>query len=84
MGLIATIVVGLLAGLLASWLMKAKTGVLVDLILGVVGSVLGGWITSLLLGVNLVSGINITSIIVAVVGAIIVIAIYRFIRRGRA
>jgi len=83
MGLIATIVVGLVAGLLASWLMKAKTGVLVDLVLGVVGSILGGWITSLILGINLVSGINITSIIVALVGAILVIAIYRLISRGR-
>jgi len=83
MGLIATIVVGLVAGLLASWLMKAKTGVLVDLVLGVVGSILGGWITSLILGINLVSGINLTSIIVALVGAILVIAIYRLISRGR-
>jgi uncharacterized membrane protein YeaQ/YmgE (transglycosylase-associated protein family) len=84
MGLIATIVVGLIAGLLASWLMKAKTGVVVDLILGVVGSIVGGWITSLILGVNLVSGINITSIIVALVGAIVVIAIYRFFKRERS
>ncbi|MGD9029447.1 MAG: GlsB/YeaQ/YmgE family stress response membrane protein [Anaerolineae bacterium] len=83
MGLIATIVVGLVAGLLASWIMKAETGVLVDLILGVVGSVLGGWITSLLLGVNLVSGINLTSLIVALAGSILVIAIYRFIQRRR-
>ena len=84
MGLVATIVVGLVAGLLASWIMKARTGVIVDLILGVVGSVLGGWITSLLLGVDLVSGINLTSIIVAVLGAIVVIAIYRLIVRGRS
>jgi uncharacterized membrane protein YeaQ/YmgE (transglycosylase-associated protein family) len=83
MGLIATIVVGLIAGLLASWLMKAKTGMLVDLVLGVVGGVLGGWITSLILGVNLVSGLNVTSIIVALLGAILVIAIYRFISRRR-
>jgi len=83
MGLIATIVVGLVAGLLASWLMKAKTGILVDLILGVVGSIVGGWITSLILGVDLVGGINLTSIIVAVIGAIVVIAIYRLITRGR-
>lgn len=81
MGLIATIVVGLVAGLLASWLVKADTGILVDLVLGVVGSVVGGWITSLLLGVDLVSGINLTSIIVALGGAILVIAIYRFVRR---
>jgi uncharacterized membrane protein YeaQ/YmgE (transglycosylase-associated protein family) len=83
MGLIATIVVGLIAGLLASWLMKAKTGWLVDMVLGVVGGVLGGWITSLILGVNLVSGFNITSIIVALLGAILVIVIYRFITKNR-
>jgi uncharacterized membrane protein YeaQ/YmgE (transglycosylase-associated protein family) len=83
MGLIATIVVGLIAGLVASWLMKAKTGMLVDLILGVVGGVLGGWITSLILGVNLVSGFNVTSIIVALLGAILVIVIYRFIAQRR-
>ena len=83
MGLIATVVVGLVAGLVASWIMKADTGVLVDLILGVVGSVLGGWITSLFLGVDLVSGINLTSIVVALGGAILVIAIYRLIRRAR-
>lgn len=83
MGLIATIVVGLIAGLLASWIMEAKTGILVDLILGVVGSILGGWLSSLLLGVDLVSGINLTSIIVALIGAILVIAIYRFIKRGK-
>ena len=83
MGFIATIVVGLLAGLLASWLMKAKTGLIVDLILGVVGGFVGGWISSLLLGVNLMSGINVTSIVVALVGAIIVIAVYRLITRGR-
>lgn len=83
MGLIATVVVGLVAGLVASWIMKADTGILVDLILGVVGSVLGGWITSLFLGVDLISGINLTSIVVALGGAILVIAIYRLIRRGR-
>lgn len=82
MGLIATIIVGLVAGLLASWLMKAKTGILVDLVLGIVGSVLGGWISSLLTGVNLVSGVNLTSILVSLLGAVIVIAIYRFFRRG--
>jgi len=83
MGLFATIIVGLIAGLLASWFMKAKTGMLTDLILGVVGGFLGGWLSSLLVGVNLMSGINFTSIVVAFVGAIIVIAIYRFLKRRR-
>jgi len=84
MGLLATIVVGLIAGLLASALMKARTGVLVDVILGIVGGVVGGWISSLALGINLMSGINLTSIVVALLGAIIVIAIYRAVSRGRA
>ena len=83
MGFFATIVVGLVAGLLAHWLMKTKTGLLVDLILGVVGGFVGGWLTSLVLGANLMSGINLTSIVVALIGAIIVIAVYRFITRGR-
>lgn len=82
MNLIATIVVGLIAGLLASWIMKAKTGVLVDLILGVVGSVLGGWISTLITGRDLVGGINLVSILVAVGGAIIVILLFRLIKRN--
>lgn len=81
MGLIATIVVGLIAGLLASWIMKAKTGVFIDLLLGVAGSILGGWISSLLTGSDLVTGFNLTSILVALAGAIVVIAIYRFIKK---
>jgi uncharacterized membrane protein YeaQ/YmgE (transglycosylase-associated protein family) len=83
MNLIAMIIVGLIAGVVASWIMKAKTGILTDIILGVVGAVVGGWLTSLLLGVNLVGGFDLTSIVVAVVGAIVVIAIYRLISRGR-
>jgi len=83
MGLIASVIVGLIAGLLASWLMKARTGLLVDLVLGVIGGFVGGWLSSLLLGVNLMSGINITSIVVALVGAIILIAIYRLVSGGR-
>jgi len=82
LGLLVTIVVGLIAGALASYLMKAKTGLIVDLILGVVGSVVGGWITSLLMGIDLVSGVNLTSIIVALIGAIVVIFVYRLIKKG--
>ncbi len=81
MGLIATIVVGLIAGLLASWIMKAKTGVFVDLLLGVAGSILGGWISSLITGADLVTGFNLTSILVALAGSIVVIVIYRLIKR---
>lgn len=81
MNLLSTILVGLVAGLLASWLMKAKTGVLVDIILGIVGGVVGGWISSLFTGANLMSGFNLTSIIVALIGAVVVILVYRLIKR---
>lgn len=81
MNLLAILVVGLVAGWLASIIMKAKTGLLVDLVLGVVGSIVGGWISQLLTGVNLVGGVNLTSILVALVGAIVVIVVYRLIRR---
>jgi uncharacterized membrane protein YeaQ/YmgE (transglycosylase-associated protein family) len=82
MGILATIIVGLIAGWLASLIMKAKGGLLMDLILGVVGGFVGGWISSLF-GVNLMSGVNITSIITALVGAIIVLFIYRLFFRRR-
>jgi len=81
MGLLSTIVVGLIAGLLASWIMKAKTGVFVDLLLGVAGAIVGGWISSFITGADLVTGFNLTSILVALGGAIVLIAIYRFIKK---
>ncbi len=83
MGIFATLVVGAIAGFLAHLLMKTRTGLIVDLVLGIIGGFVGGWLTGLLLHENLMSGINLTSIIVALVGAIIVIAIYRLITRGR-
>jgi uncharacterized membrane protein YeaQ/YmgE (transglycosylase-associated protein family) len=82
MGIIATIIVGLIAGFLASLIMKARGGLLMDLILGVAGGFVGGWITSLF-GMNLMSGINITSILVALAGAIVVLFVYRLIFRRR-
>jgi uncharacterized membrane protein YeaQ/YmgE (transglycosylase-associated protein family) len=81
MGIFATIVVGLIAGWLASLVMKTKAPLWIDMLLGVVGGFVGGWLTGLLLGANLMSGINLTSIVVAFLGAVIVIAIYRFIKR---
>ncbi len=81
MGLFSTIVVGLIAGFLAHVIMKTNANILVDLILGIIGGVVGGFLSTLLFKVDLMSGINIPSIIVALVGAIIVVLIYRLIRR---
>jgi len=81
MNLFAAIIVGLIAGFLASKIMKTNTSLLTELILGIVGAVVGGFIASLVGLGDLMTGFNLTSIIVALIGAIIVIAFYRFIRR---
>ncbi len=83
MGFLASVVVGLIAGFLAHLLMRTKTGLFLDLILGVIGGFVGGWLSQLFLGQNLMSGINFTSIITALVGAVIVVGIYRLFTRGR-
>ena len=81
MGFIATIIVGLIAGWLASLVMKSGTGLIGDLIIGVIGGFIGGFLSQLFLGANLMSGINVTSIVTAFVGAIVLLAIARAVRR---
>ncbi len=77
MSIIAWLVVGLLAGWIANMIMSSgRGGIVADLLLGIVGAFVGGFIGSLLFGAD-VSGINFTSIILAVIGAIVVVAIYR-------
>lgn len=82
MGLIASIIIGLLAGWLAGLLMKGGGyGFIGDLVLGLLGSVVGGWLGGMLLGVDLTSGFNLTTLVTSIVGAVIIIAIYRLITR---
>ncbi len=80
MGLFTSILVGLVAGMLGSWLMKTNNKWFIDILLGVAGSVLAGWITSLLLGQSLVSGFNLTTLLVSTGGAVLVILIYRWFK----
>lgn len=79
MGLLAWIVVGLIAGWLAGLVMKGSGyGVIGDIILGIIGAVVGGFLASALFGVaDPISGIDLTTIIVAFLGAVIVVAIVR-------
>lgn len=85
MGLLAWIVVGLIAGWLANRVMKGRgSGLVGDLVLGVVGALLGGFLASVLLKIpNAVNGINVTSIVVAFIGAVIVVALLRAISGRR-
>ena len=79
MGIIAWIVVGLIAGWLTGLVMKGGGyGLVGDIILGIVGALIGGFLASALFGIpNPVNGINIESIIIAFIGAVIVTAIVR-------
>lgn len=73
MTLVAWLVVGAVAGFVASFVMKAHEGLVMMVVLGIVGAIVGGWVAADLLKVANVTGINLTSIIVAVIGAMIVI-----------
>ncbi len=82
MGIIAWIVLGGIAGWLASMIMRSSQGILGDILTGIVGALLGGFIASLL-GQSGVTGFNLYSVIVAVLGAVLLIWIVRAIR-GRS
>jgi uncharacterized membrane protein YeaQ/YmgE (transglycosylase-associated protein family) len=77
MDILAWIVVGLIAGWLASAVMAGGYGVVGDIIIGIVGGLIGGFLSQALFGVNAVNGLNLTSIVVAFIGAVILIAILR-------
>lgn len=82
MGLIATLILGGLAGWITGMLMKSTYGLLGNIILGIVGGIVGGFLMSLITGVDLVNGLNLTSLIVSVLGAAAVVAIARLLRKG--
>ncbi|HEX7976145.1 MAG TPA: GlsB/YeaQ/YmgE family stress response membrane protein [Anaerolineales bacterium] len=86
MGILSWIIVGLIAGWLAGLVMKGSGyGILGDLILGIIGALVGGFLASALFGIAApVSGINVTSLIVAFIGAVIVVAIARLLSGRRA
>jgi len=79
MGIIAWIVLGLVAGFIGSKIVnKQGEGLFLDIILGVVGAVVGGWVFSFF-GGHGVTGLNIYSLVVAVIGAVIVLLLYHAI-----
>ena len=77
MGIIAWIVLGAIAGWITNLIMGGKEGIIATIILGIIGAVVGGWLAGTVLKVADVTGINVESIIVAVIGAVIVVAVYR-------
>jgi len=81
MSFLAWIVLGLLAGFIGSKIVnKSGEGVIMDILLGIVGAVLGGWLFNTF-GATGVTGLNIYSLFVAVVGSIIFLVIYHAVAR---
>jgi uncharacterized membrane protein YeaQ/YmgE (transglycosylase-associated protein family) len=85
MGILALIVVGLIAGLLAKLVLPGDDpgGLIVTPLLGIAGAFVGGFVVRFLGGAG-VTGINIWSILVATLGAVILLAVYRLFAGGRA
>ncbi len=83
MGIIAWIVLGAIAGFIASKMMGSDEGLIMMIILGIVGAVVGGFIAGRVLGIADITGLNISSIIVAIFGAVVVIAGMRWFTKRR-
>ena len=83
MSIIAWLVVGLIAGFLASKVInKTGDGLVLDIVLGIVGAIVGGFIFNQL-GHSAPTGINLYSIFVAFVGAVVVLLLYHMVFRRR-
>lgn len=84
--IIVWIVVGALAGWIASMIMRknASMGAIANIVVGIIGAFVGGWVISLF-GVDVATGaLTLPSILTAVLGAVILLAIINFFTRGRA
>ena len=81
MSIIGWIILGLIAGFIASKIVnKQGEGFFLDIILGIVGALVGGWLFELI-GKTGVTGFNLYSMFVAIIGAIVVLVVYHAVRR---
>jgi uncharacterized membrane protein YeaQ/YmgE (transglycosylase-associated protein family) len=84
MSFLAWIILGLIAGFIGSKLVnRTGEGVLLDIVLGIVGAVVGGFLFNQLEAAG-VTGLNLYSLIVAVIGAVVVLVLYHMVIRGTA
>lgn len=84
MNILLWIVFGALVGWVASIIMRtnAQQGLIMDIVIGILGAVIGGWVMSLITGEAISAGFNLYSFIVSLIGAVILLAIVRGIRRA--
>ena len=83
MGIISWIVLGAIAGFLANLVIGGGEGVILTIILGIVGAVVGGYIASAIFHKGDVTGVNIESIVISVLGAIVVLFVWRALQGNR-
>ncbi|CAL9639482.1 hypothetical protein SUDANB176_06307 [Streptomyces sp. enrichment culture] len=86
MGIIAWILIGLLAGFIAKALMPGKDpgGVIITMLIGIAGGLLGGWLGKVILGVDSIDGFfDLSTWIAAIVGSVILLLLYRLITGNR-
>jgi uncharacterized membrane protein YeaQ/YmgE (transglycosylase-associated protein family) len=84
MSIIGWIILGLIAGFIANKIVEGSgQGFFLNMALGIVGAIVGGFLYSLVLGGPGVTGVNIGSIIVSIIGAIVVLWIYNAVAAGR-
>ncbi|HEU5318564.1 MAG TPA: GlsB/YeaQ/YmgE family stress response membrane protein [Chloroflexota bacterium] len=82
MSLLIFLLLGLVAGWLASYVMRGGFGLVGDMVVGVIGAFIGGWLFSTLAGRN-ITGFDLPSILIAFVGACILIALLRLLSGRR-
>jgi len=82
MGILSWILFGLIAGALAKWLMPGEDpgGCIVTMAIGIIGAILGGWIATMF-GMGGISGFDFRSMLLAVLGAVVLLGIYRAVKR---
>jgi uncharacterized membrane protein YeaQ/YmgE (transglycosylase-associated protein family) len=81
MSILAWIVLGLIAGFVGSKIVnKSGEGLVLDIILGIVGAVIGGWLFNRF-GASGVTGLNLYSLLVAVIGSVVLLVVFHAIRR---
>ncbi|MFD3805436.1 GlsB/YeaQ/YmgE family stress response membrane protein [Streptomyces sp. NPDC058611] len=86
MGIIAWILIGLLAGFIAKALMPGKDpgGIIITMLIGVAGGLLGGWLGKVIFGVDSIDGFfDLSTWIAAIIGSVILLVIYRVVTGGR-
>jgi len=78
MGFLSWILLGLIVGVLAKWLLPGNDpgGIIVTILIGIAGAIVGGYLATLL-GLGAVTGFNLGSLAIAIVGAILLLVVYR-------